>query len=310
MASFKSYLVRFYLHYTKFKNRNRKSSIQVQRKVLDAIGRKNPIAPNTQIIPASASGIPITWILPQHTHALTFDATTEIRNEKMFFYVHGGGFRIGSVQSHKAMVSQLSYHCGIKSMMVTYRLAPESPFPYGLDDVMSAYCWLIEHTNPQNIILAGDSAGGGLLVSLVIKLLEDKLPTPYKVVLFAPWVDLAMESDTIRTFFDPLLRVSDLVQASQEYATKYDKKNPFISPIYADVSQFVGFPPTLIQVGTLDRLLGENKILHEKLLSANVKTTLSIWQNMIHVWQFIAHDLPEGKRTWQEIKDFLQKEIQ
>ncbi len=313
MASIKSYLIRLYLHYTKIKNRHKKPSIQVQRKVLDAIGRKNPVAPDTKIVQASGAGIPITWILPKNTD----QNTTLLSNEKVIFYVHGGGFRIGSVQSHKAMVSQLAHQTGKKVMMVTYRLSPEFPFPYGLDDVMCAYCWLLQQTNAQNIILAGDSAGGNLIIALVLKLLSPLTPKggieiaeinknlPSKVLLFAPWVDLGMNSKTIRTFFDPLLRVSDLEQAVKDYTINQDIKNPYISPVYASKSQLEGFPPTLIQIGTLDRLLGENKILYQNMLSAGVPVKFSIWQNMIHVWQFIAHILPEGEKTWAEIKEFL-----
>ncbi len=297
MPSLKSYSLLLYLHYLKFKNRHRKPGIPQQRRVMDRLGRRYPVFPDTQTERVSAHGILAEWIKPPSA-----------QEDRVLYYLHGGGYRMGSIDSHRAMVSKIAQACRAVALVPDYRLAPEHPFPAALDDAVTAYDWLLKQKPQAKIIIAGDSAGGGLALATTLKLREEQLSLPAALLLLAPWVDLQARSRTLDTVApkDPILHKEGLLASAQAYYGIHDPANPYISPLNADLK---GLPPMLIQVGTLDILVGEGKALAQKAQEAQVEVKLEIWKNMVHVWQFMSDLLPEGKQAIQKMGIFVDKTL-
>jgi epsilon-lactone hydrolase len=214
---------------------------------------------------------------------------------------------MGSVASHLAMVSHIAQACQAKALIINYKLAPENPFPSALNDVMAVYENLLATYPAKNIVLMGDSAGGGLALATLLKIKEKQIALPYKAVLLAPWLDLTCENPTLDTLAhkDPVLYKSELIRRADLYAGGYPKNHPMISPFFADLS---GLPPLLIQVGTLDILLGENKYFVQKAQANGVKVSLEVWKNMIHIWHYLGDKLPEAPKAIRRIASFVRKE--
>lgn len=299
MASFQSHLLWWYLKYKKYKNRKLRAKINIegQRAWIEKLGQDKKLIPDSKIENRSAHGIPVEWmIVPQS------------REDRVIFYLHGGGYRVGSPKSHRGLASHLAHHTHSKVLQVDYRLAPEFPFPAGLDDTVTAFDWLCKQVDPRQIIVSGDSAGGGLALALLLKWKEEKRQMPAALVLLAPWVDLTATPESFEKMAkkDPILIPKYLVEGAISYAGSEDRKNPFISPLYGDLS---GFPPTLIQVGDMDILFPEGKALAEKAKSQGVSTELQVWKNMVHVWHFVGPSLPESGKAMEKIANFIDQQI-
>jgi acetyl esterase/lipase len=234
------------------------------------------------------------WITP-HKHS----------TDTLVLYLHGGGFCMGSVHSHKAYLAWFSHLTGCPLLVTTYRLAPEHPFPAALEDSITAYSWLIKHKMPfQNIILAGESAGGGLCLSTLVYAREHGLPLPTAAVCISPWLDLAHtgESFIYNQHKDALLSISNVLQAAAFYYQNNDPYHPLISPLYADLS---GLPPLLIQVSNTEMLLSDSLRVTDKAKAHAVNVTLEIWKNMPHAWPYFAPILPEARKAILHIKQFI-----
>ncbi|MEO1653317.1 MAG: alpha/beta hydrolase [Bacteroidota bacterium] len=299
MASFKSHLLWWYLRYKKFQNRKLRARIGIteQRAWIEKLGQEKKLIPNSKVESLSAHGIPAEWMtVPQS------------REDRVMLYLHGGGYQIGSPKSHRSLVSHLAHYTRSKVLQIDYRLAPEFPFPAGLDDTVTAFDWLCKQIDPKRIVVAGDSAGGGLALALLLKWKEEKREMPGGLVLLAPWVDLAAEPESFEKMVkkDPILIPKYLVAGAVSYAGKEDRQNPFISPLDGDLS---GLPPTLIQLGDMDILLPEGKALAEKLKTEGVPTELQVWKNMVHVWHFVGPALPESGKAIQKIANFMDQRI-
>ena len=227
--------------------------------------------------------------------------------EKVVLYLHGGGYIAGSADTHRALCASLSQKTEAKILFPEYRLAPENPFPAALNDALSAYRWLLaEGFNASNIILAGDSAGGGLSLAIIQKLRDDDDPLPAGVICISPWTDLTMNHTSHRdkAHADPILRGDSLHLWASSYIADNDPRNPLISPIFAN---FASFPPMLIQVGSEEVLLDDAKEVAKKAKSAGVDVTLSIYEGMWHVWQVFGVLLPESRAAFEEIGTFVRE---
>ncbi|MCO5249123.1 MAG: alpha/beta hydrolase, partial [Chitinophagales bacterium] len=189
---------------------------------------------------------------------------------------------------------------------VTYRKAPEDPFPAALEDAKTVYQQLLDD-GYKNIIVSGDSAGGGLSLALTMELIREKKPLPHALVLLSPWTDLTSSGDSVKrkAAVDPLIGPELLEVFAEKYAAGQALDNPLISPLFGD---FHNFPPTLIQVGTDEVLLDDSVRLAKKMKDRGVSVELEIWENMMHVFQWLAGLTPEANNAIKDIGEFVNKQ--
>ncbi len=199
-------------------------------------------------------------------------------------YLHGGGYAIGSPRTHRALAAQLSAASGATAYVIDYPLAPEHPFPAGLEGAVAAYQALQDQgLKPANIVIAGDSAGGGLALAAALKLREIKAPMPAGLFCISPWADLTLSGETHRSHAkrDPIIVTEGQKQWAAAYAGKSPLADPLVSPAKSD---FANFPPLLIHVGTEEVLLSDSLSIAARAGEAGVECVLLIAPEMIHVW--------------------------
>lgn len=231
------------------------------------------------------------------------------RGDRCLLYLHGGAFVIGSAQDYRSLYGELGRAAGLRVVAPNYRLAPEHPFPAALDDALAVYRALLASGLPASgIALAGDSAGGGLVTSLLVAAREAALPLPAAAVLISPWVDLACTGASMRSKADadPALTRSGLLANAALYLDERSLETPLASPLYAELT---GLPPLLIQVGTAEILLDDALRLAARAAAAEVRVSLSIWPAMPHVWHFFGFMLEEGRQAVSEAADFVRARL-
>jgi monoterpene epsilon-lactone hydrolase len=241
---------------------------------------------------------PAEWLLPPG-----------VRADGAVLYLHGGGYVIGSPRSHRHLAAAIARAAGLPALLLDYRLAPEHPFPAALDDAIAAYEWILARgIAPARIVIAGDSAGGGLTMAALLALRERDLPRPGGGVCISPWVDLTLSSPTYttRAAADPIVTREGIEEMAQAYAGAGDRKAPLISPLFADLR---GLPPLLVHVGTDEVLLDDARGLAERARAAGVDVTLEEWPAMIHVWHWFLPMLDEAERAVAGIGTFVRARI-
>ncbi len=228
--------------------------------------------------------------------------------DKVILYVHGGGYVMGSADSHRDMTSRLSQAAGARVLSLNYRLAPEHPFPAPVDDAVAAYRWLLgQGIQASHIAIAGDSAGGGLALAALIAIRDAGEPLPAAGIGISPWVDMegTGESMTTRAAVDPVVQKEGLLGMAKLYLGGADPKNPLAAPLHANLA---GLPPLLIQVGDAETLLDDSTRITERARKADVDVTLKVWDEMPHVWHLFAPILPEGQQAIEEIGAFFKEQ--
>ena len=229
---------------------------------------------------------------------------------RVVLYLHGGGYTIGSIASYRSYTGRLARATQSKLLSVGYRLAPEHPFPAALDDAVSSYHWLLDQgISPSRISVVGDSAGGGLALSMVIAIRDAGAPIPAAIVAIGPSTDLAKEGASMkeRAHLDPIVTYeSSMAHALRYIGPKGNLKHPLVSPLYADLR---GLPPLLIMVGTHEALFDDSTRFAAKAEAAGVEVQLDIWEEMIHVWPFFADILPEGRQAIDKIGDYIKARV-
>jgi epsilon-lactone hydrolase len=247
----------------------------------------------------SAGGVEGEWISPA-------DAPLD----KAILYFHGGGFRIGSVASHRDLIAQIAVASGCRVLAINYRLAPEHRFPAALDDALAAYGWMLgQGLTPGNVAFAGDSAGGNLVLAAMLALRERGLPLPIAAVLMSPWTDLAATgtSYVTRAEVDPIHQRPMILALAKNYlGGQGDPCDPLVSPLYADLA---GLPPLLIQVGDRETVLDDSVMFADLARAAGVDVHLEVWDGMIHVFQMFGAALPEAHRAIASIAGFLNQHL-
>jgi monoterpene epsilon-lactone hydrolase len=255
-----------------------------------------PVAQDVSFESLQVNDIPAEWVIPRGA-----------AENSSILYLHGGGYTIGSIKTHRSMVSYLSKAAGMRALLIEYRLAPEHPFPAAVEDSVAAYRWLLKAGfDPAKIAIAGDSAGGGLTVATMVKLRDEGEPLPAVAVCLSPWVDMEGigESMNTRAEVDPIVEREPLLEMAEAYLGGADPRTPLAAPLYADLK---GLPPMLIQVGTAEILLDDSTRLAEQAKKAGVDVTLEPWEDMIHIWQFFASMVPEGRDAVDRIASFIHK---
>ncbi len=224
-------------------------------------------------------------------------------------YLHGGGYSLCSPFTHRALAANIGRAAGLNALVPDYRLAPEHPFPAAIDDAVAAYRWLIEEgAPPDRIVIAGDSAGGGLALATMLVIRDAGEPLPGAAALISPWTDLAMtgESTKTRQKDDPMLYRSGLLEHAEMYLGDHDRKDPLASPLYADLA---GLPPLIIHVGSAEILVDDSTRLAERAKAAGVEVSLRIYQDMMHVWHYFAGILSESEEAINQIGRFARGKI-
>jgi epsilon-lactone hydrolase len=221
-------------------------------------------------------------------------------------YLHGGGYAIGSLNTHRRLAYDISAACGARVLVIDYRLAPEHPFPAAVEDATTAWRWLLQQgLRPNRLAIAGDSAGGGLTIATLVNLRDHKLALPSCAVAISPWIDLEGigTSMTARSAQDPMVQKMGLLWMAEMYLAGKDPKTPLAAPLHADLK---GLPPILVQVGSAETLLDDATRLAEKLHTSGGEVRLAVWPNQLHVFPFFAPILSEGRDGCLEIGHYIR----
>ncbi len=254
--------------------------------------RKLPLGIEYQSL--NINGIPAAWFNPCDC------------KPGAILYLHGGAYCLGSINTHRELVGRLAETANKKTLVIEYRLAPEHPYPAALEDALTAYQWLLmQSIEPSRIIVAGDSAGGGLALALLAAVRDAGDPLPAGAVLLSPWTDLTLGGGSVfsNANIDPMLDRDHLLEKAGWYAGENSLTDPLISPLFAD---FTGFPPLLFQAGSDELLLDDSVRAAEAAQKAGVDVTLEIYEDMFHVFQMVPF-LEETKRAMTSIKHFFER---
>jgi acetyl esterase/lipase len=271
-------------------------SIEEQRARLEEMASLFPVPPDVRREPVDAGGVSAEWI-----------TAPGAATDRVVLYLHGGGYVIGSVNTHREVISRLSRAAGAKALAIDYRLAPEHPHPAAVEDSTAAYRWLLRGgVDPARLVIAGESAGGGLTVATLVALRDAGDPLPAAGVCLSPWVDLECigESMTTKAEVDPLVEREGVLEMAKAYLGETQPRTPLAAPLYADLR---GLPPLLIQVGTAEVLLDDSTRLAERARSAGVEVVFEPWDDMIHMWHMFAAMLPEGQQAIERIGEFIRQ---
>lgn len=229
-------------------------------------------------------------------------------HSRIVLQLHGGGYIGGFKNVYRNFAVMYSAKGGgISVLSVDYRLAPRWPFPAALEDALSGYEWLLAGGwKPQQIVVAGDSAGGGLALALCHYLKDNDRPLPGGVIVMSPWTDMTASGSSYAENYhkDPLFgNAEESMLTNTDYRGNNDPKNPYLSPLFGD---FHGFPTMLIQVGGDEMLLSDSVLVAKKAKKQGVRLRLSVYDGMFHVFQMALQLLPESRRAWNEIGHFLR----
>ncbi|MBT5496055.1 MAG: alpha/beta hydrolase [Alphaproteobacteria bacterium] len=270
-------------------------SIPERRATMDAWDKAYPVADDVTVASAKVAEVPVEWITAPNAS-----------EDAVLLFLHGGGYVIGSPDSHRHLVANLSEETGLQGLLVDYRLAPEDPFPAAVEDAISVYAALLTHGfEAEEIVVAGDSAGGGLVVAMMLAIRDANLPLPAAGICLSPWNDLTGTAKSLETnaSVDPTVTKESLDFFAGEYLGEEDAQNPYASPLFGD---FTGLPPLLIQVGSVEVLLDDAVMLAERAKEAGVSVTLEIWDEMIHVWHRYYPVLQEAREANARIGEYVR----
>jgi len=242
-----------------------------------------------------AGGVPAEWVRAPGS-----------RDDRALIHLHGGGYVMGSLDTHRGLATHLSRATQAPVLLADYRLAPENPYPAAVEDGLASYRHVVRSgMDPGRIAISGDSAGGGLAVATLISLRDEGDVLPAAGVCISPWMDLTQSGESYRTQADvDVMVTADLLEkASEAYAKGSDRRAPTVSPLFADLA---GLPPLLLQVGTAEVLLDDSRRFAECAEKAGVDVTLEVADDMIHVWHSFADFVPEAQEAIARIADFLE----
>ena len=272
-----------------------KADPSAYRRRLDLLGKL--------LIPAFGVSSETTTVAGVHCEWLTPKETTP---SKVMLYLHGGGYAMGSADSHRQFVGHIARAGQVRALVPEYRLAPEHKFPAGLNDCVSVYrALLADGVEPGDIIMAGDSAGGGLVVATLLNLRDAGDPLPDSALLFSPLLDGTRSGQSMQTRrdLDPWFTPEGIDVVFQHYCEPEQLIDPLVSPVLGDMS---GIPPLFIQVGDYEILLSDSERLAALQRDAGGEVEIEVWPGMWHVFPFNIHKMPESRRAIRRIGEYLR----
>ena len=273
-------------------------SLAERRAAFAPAGRMHPIPDDVQVTEVTAGGVPAHWLAAPGTDC-----------GRVLLFLHGGGFQFGSLSSDGELAARLGRASGMRVLFPEYRLAPEHPFPAAIDDVRAVWRWLRadQDLTAAALAVAGDSAGGGLAVSLLVSIRDAGEAEPAAAVLLSPTVDLTSSgaSMTERVDQDPFSTPAFLRQLAADYLAGADPKTPLASPLFASLA---GLPPLLVLVGTADLLLSDSERLAAAATQARVDVTLAVGEDLPHVYPIML-GTPEATAATDQIGRFLRARV-
>jgi cytochrome P450/acetyl esterase/lipase len=273
-------------------------SLAEQRAMAEHIGDSTAEPTGVTFEDVDAGGVPAQWVTPD-------DAATN----RALLYFHGGGYCYCSMRSHSRLVGHLAKAAGCRALNVDYRLAPEDPHPAALTDALAAYRWLLEQgVEPSHIVVAGDSAGGGIAAALLLKARDEGVSLPAAGVLMSPWVDLAMTADSVTSRADVDVRQDPAGTrwCAGQFLAGQDPRDPYASPLYADLT---GLPPLYIQAGDWDTLVDDSHRLANKARRCGVDVRLDVFPEMLHAHQIWAGNMPEADDAVARIGEYVGERL-
>ena len=276
-------------------SRQRSDDYRQMRKDLDALGLAFGHATDVAIERTVANGVPAEWT-----------TTPKASRDAALLYFHGGGYVMGSLDSHRHLAAEGGRAAGIVTLALDYRLAPEAPFPAPVEDALAGYRFLLGRgIKPERVALAGDSAGGGLVVAAMLAIRDAGLPQPACGWCISPWVDMEMTGETMtsKSAADPMVQREGVAEMARLYLSGADPRSPLAAPLYADLA---GLAPLLIQVGAAETLLDDAIRLAKVAGAADVRVDLQIWPEMVHVWHLFHPELKAGMQAIESAAAFIR----
>lgn len=266
-----------------------------QRRAANGLLQPTPLAQSMPRESVQASGVPAAWFRPE-----------DRSHDAVIYYLHGGGYILGSLQTHQNLISGFCTASGCEAFALEYRLAPEHPFPAAIEDSVTGYRHLLEEgIAPERIVIAGDSAGAGLTLATLFQVRDLGLPLPAAAVLISPWADIEGNSKTMELHYPyDYLVMPHLKLCADWVLSGQNPKHPLISPVYGD---YRGLPPMLIQVGGVEALLDDAVRVASHAREAGVEVRLDVHQDMVHVFQIFSSFLPEAQRAVREFAAFVRE---
>jgi len=297
MTSIQSYLLKYYFQLQQLISPPSKElDLATERASMDGLAKMFKPLVELKVDKVDVIGVPGEWITPP-----------EVANQRTILYLHGGYYLLGSITSHRNLAGNIAAAAKARALIIDYGLAPEHPFPAGLEDALNAFNWLLSQGIPaEQIFLAGDSAGGGLVLASLLALRDRGKPLPAGGVCMSPATDLTMggESWKVNAKKELVVNRNTALQIKPLYLKDTDPCNPLASPLFADLH---GLPPLLIQVGSDECLLSDSMSFTERARNAGVDVTLEIWPKMFHDWQYTASFLPEARQAIRKIGEFIER---
>jgi acetyl esterase/lipase len=262
------------------------------------VSRFNNHLPGFTYTTTEIGGMKAEWILP--------DGADE---KKVLVFFHGGGYATGSINTHRALVSQISKNAGIKALLFDYRLSPEHKYPAPIEDAVTVYRWLLDNGySSSNIAFGGDSAGGGICIGSLLYLRDNKLPLPKCAIALSPWLDLTMSGQSFHTHkdIDPMLLAEGLPVWAGHYLGGADPKSAYASPIFHSLA---GLPPVCIQVGEEEVLLDDSTRFAEKAKAEGTQVSIEVFAKKFHVFNAFWRVLPRAREANRKLGDFLKTNL-
>jgi monoterpene epsilon-lactone hydrolase len=270
-------------------------TLQESRALMGSAGAPPP--EGTQVDPVDANGVPAEWVV-----------AGGVTGERVMLYFHGGAYHLGSPARLRGLLALVSAAAQARVLSAGYRLAPEHPFPAAVEDALTAYRWLITGGTPaRQVVISGDSSGGGLALAALVALRDAGDPLPGAAVVISPWTDLDLRGESLRSraAVDVMLTPDGAREAADWYLAGQDARHPYASPLYADLR---GLPPVLIQAGDAEIMRDDSVRFAAAAQDAGVDVTLEIWADMPHVWHAFAGLLPEADEAVERIGRWLRED--